>query len=51
VERVWQTIAEIGHSPAILAKLSDFDAQMNAVDREIDEHKAVDLTATVAEMR
>ena len=44
-------IAEFGHSPILLTKLSEVDAQINEVDRRMDEHKPVDLTATVAEMR
>ena len=50
-DRVADAIAEFGHSPILLTKLSEVDAQINEVDRRMDEHKPVDLTATVAEMR
>ena len=44
-------IAQMGHSPAPLAKLGEVDARFAAVDRRMDEQKPVDLTATVAEIR
>jgi site-specific DNA recombinase len=36
-DRVVDAIAEVGHSPALLAKLGEVDAQIAAVDRRIDE--------------
>ena len=50
-DRVADAIAEVGHSPALLAKLGEMDAQIAAVDRRIDEQRPVNLAATVAEMR
>jgi site-specific DNA recombinase len=50
-DRLANAIAEMGHSPSLLAKLGEVDAQIAAVDRRMDAQKPVDLTATVAEMR
>jgi site-specific DNA recombinase len=50
-DRVTDAIAEVGHSPALLAKLGEVDAQIAAVDRRIDEQRPINLTVTVAEMR
>jgi site-specific DNA recombinase len=50
-DRLANAVAEMGHSPSLLAKLGEVDAQIAAVDRRMDEQKPIDLTATVAEMR
>ena len=36
-DRLADAIAEMGHSPALLAKLGEVDAQIAAVDRRMDE--------------
>jgi hypothetical protein len=41
----------MGHSPALLEKLGEVDAQIAAVDRRMDDLKPLHLTATIAEMR
>jgi hypothetical protein len=50
-DRVVGAVAEVGHSPALLAKFGEVDAQIGAVDRRIDEQRPVNLTATIAETR
>jgi hypothetical protein len=43
-------IREVAHSPALLAKLGEVDAQIAAVDRRI-EQRPMNLAGTVTEMR
>ena len=51
VGHVTEAIAETGHSPALLSKLADLEAQIADVDRQIDAHSPVNLFATVDEIR
>jgi hypothetical protein len=50
-DRLADAVAEMGHSPALLAKLREVDDQIAVLDQRINEHKPLDLTTTVAEMR
>jgi hypothetical protein len=50
-ERVTEAIAETGHSPALLSKLADIEAQVAQVDRRIEAHSPVNLSASVDEIR
>lgn len=42
-ERVAEAIAMAGHSPFLLSKLAEVEAQIAAVDRKLESHKPVDL--------
>ncbi|HYM05614.1 MAG TPA: recombinase family protein, partial [Terriglobales bacterium] len=50
-EHITEAIAETGHSPALLSKLAEIEAQIGQVDRRIEAHSPVNLSASVDEVR
>jgi site-specific DNA recombinase len=50
-KRVADAIAASGHSAALLSKLAEVEANIGNLDRRMEEHKPLNVSSTVDEMR
>jgi site-specific DNA recombinase len=50
-QRLADAVAEAGHSPILLAKLAQLEAQVTEVDRRMEEYRPMDVSATLEEIR
>jgi chromosome segregation ATPase len=50
-QHLTDAIANTGHSPALLSKLGEVEADIAKLDRQIDLHKPINIATTVGEMR